>query len=71
MARVACDAAICIILYMIIPNGLQMQVFHVCWEKRQAAFLCPEGTLFNQLVQVCDWWYNVDCETSFAEGKKS
>ncbi|XP_050711024.1 uncharacterized protein LOC126995486 [Eriocheir sinensis] len=46
------------------------QVFHVCWGKRRAAFLCPEGTLFNQLVQVCDWWYNVDCDAASEDGKK-
>lgn len=52
-------------------NGTTMQVFHVCWGKRRAAFMCPEGTLFNQLVQVCDWWYNVDCDDTVASGKNS
>jgi len=28
------------------------------------AFLCPNGTLFNQQVFVCDWWFNVDCNAS-------
>nr|CAD7257182.1 unnamed protein product [Timema shepardi] len=28
------------------------------------SFLCPNGTLFNQAVRVCDWWFNVDCKTS-------
>jgi len=28
------------------------------------AFLCPNGTLFNQQVFVCDWWYNVDCNAA-------
>ncbi|XP_037784181.1 mucin-12-like [Penaeus monodon] len=37
------------------------QVFHVCWGRRRASFLCPIGTIFNQQVLVCDWWYNVDC----------
>lgn len=37
------------------------QVFHVCWGRRNASFLCPVGTLFNQRLLVCDWWYNVDC----------
>ncbi|XP_042877707.1 flocculation protein FLO11-like [Penaeus japonicus] len=40
------------------------QVFHVCWGRRKASFLCPVGTLFNQEVLVCDWWYNVDCAAS-------
>lgn len=25
------------------------------------SFLCPNGTLFNNVYLVCDWWYNVDC----------
>lgn len=28
------------------------------------SFLCPNGTLFNQAVFVCDWWMNVDCQNS-------
>lgn len=28
------------------------------------AFLCPNGTLFNQQVFVCDWHYHVDCKNS-------
>ena len=28
--------------------------------------LCPNGTIFNQEVFVCDWWFNFDC--SSAEG---
>merc|ERR1712106_677576 len=28
--------------------------------------LCPNGTIFNQGVFVCDWWFNFDC--SEAEG---
>ena len=28
------------------------------------SFLCPNGTLFNQRLFVCDWWFNVDCEGS-------
>ncbi len=23
------------------------------------AFLCPNGTMFNQQYFVCDWWYNL------------
>ena len=55
------------------------QVFHVCEEgRRQSSFLCPRGTIFNQVpfffqdftatsvqeFRVCDWWYNVKCENS-------
>lgn len=28
------------------------------------AFLCPNGTLFNQRSFVCDWYINVDCQGS-------
>ncbi|EDW30152.1 GL22475 [Drosophila persimilis] len=27
-------------------------------------FLCPNGTVFNQAVRVCDWWSNVNCASS-------
>lgn len=30
------------------------------------SFLCPNGTLFQQQIFNCDWWYNVDCDA--AEG---
>nr|XP_027210955.1 uncharacterized protein LOC113804291 [Penaeus vannamei] len=41
------------------------QVFHICqFDGRQDAFLCPNGTLFNQQYFVCDWWFNVDCAAS-------
>lgn len=43
------------------------QVFRVCTVGSTygfQSFLCPNGTLFNQAVLVCDWWMNVDCESS-------
>jgi len=40
------------------------QVFHICHDKYKSSFLCPNGTLFQQKVFVCDWWFNVDCSTS-------
>nr|XP_045611035.1 flocculation protein FLO11-like [Procambarus clarkii] len=41
------------------------QVFHVCHaDGRMDSFLCPNGTIFQQQQLVCDWWYNVDCQTS-------
>jgi len=27
-------------------------------------FLCPNGTIFNQELFNCDWWFNVDCAAS-------
>ena len=45
------------------------QVFHVCNNlaertsvSRFYSFLCPNGTVFNQLYYICDWWFNVDCQ---------
>ncbi|KAF8776911.1 uncharacterized protein LOC129975919 [Argiope bruennichi] len=41
------------------------QVFHNCDTERQKhSFLCPNGTVFNQELFICDWWYNVKCEDS-------
>ena len=30
-------------------------------EGEATAFLCPNGTIFNQQYFICDWWFNVDC----------
>lgn len=41
------------------------QVFRVCTVGSTygfQSFLCPNGTLFNQDVFVCDWWMNVKCQ---------
>ncbi|KAK7062962.1 hypothetical protein SK128_018353 [Halocaridina rubra] len=38
------------------------QVWHMCEaDGRQHSFLCPNGTIFNQELLTCDWWYNVHC----------
>lgn len=51
------------------PNSLIMiifilpQVFHICQQGgRRDSFLCPNGTMFNQQLFVCDWWHNVQCD---------
>ena len=31
------------------------------------SYLCPNGTLFDQSILQCNYWYNVDCETSFSD----
>uniref|UniRef100_T1KU67 Chitin-binding type-2 domain-containing protein n=1 Tax=Tetranychus urticae TaxID=32264 RepID=T1KU67_TETUR len=39
------------------------QVFHICQsDGRQDDFICPIGTVFNQMLFVCDWWNNFRCE---------
>lgn len=46
------------------------QAYHVCLLDPLAgsmyptSFLCPNGTLFQQQIFNCDWWYNVDCASS-------
>ena len=38
------------------------KVFHVCHASHaRDSFLCPNGTIFNQEIRVCDWWNHVDC----------
>lgn len=41
-------------------------MYRVCNDGRDgpagAAFLCPNGTIFNQEHFLCDHWYNVDCK---------
>jgi len=44
------------------------QAYHVCLSDPldqdtlyPVSFLCPNGTIFNQQIFVCDWWFNVDC----------
>ena len=39
-----------------------VQAFYMCQPNGEStAFLCPNGTMFNQQYFVCDWWYNLDC----------
>ncbi|XP_043267866.1 uncharacterized protein [Venturia canescens] len=38
------------------------QIFYVCYgSKTGIPMVCPNGTLFSEPLQVCDWWYNVAC----------
>ena len=40
------------------------QVWHLCSNNRKYSFLCPSGTIFNSKVRICDWRYNVKCESN-------
>ncbi|XP_008467614.1 uncharacterized protein LOC103505084, partial [Diaphorina citri] len=41
------------------------QVWHYCdLNGGQASFLCPNGTIFNQVALTCDWWFNVQCNST-------
>ena len=33
------------------------QVWHQCFADQSWSFLCPNGTIFNQELFNCDWWY--------------
>lgn len=39
------------------------QAYHRCDNNGgKYSFFCTEGTLFSQLLLVCDHWYNVNCK---------
>ncbi|XP_054709513.1 uncharacterized protein LOC129219215 [Uloborus diversus] len=40
------------------------QVYHVCHDGRKDSFLCGKGTIFNQQILACDYWYSTECETA-------
>lgn len=40
------------------------QAYHVCYNGRKDSFLCGVGTVFNQRILHCDYWYSVDCGKS-------
>ena len=43
----------------------QCQAWHVCLDlDRQWSFLCPNGTIFNQEIFTCVWWFDFDCNTA-------
>lgn len=33
----------------------------MCWPHRRESFLCPLGTIFNQALLACDYWYSSNC----------
>lgn len=50
---------------------MECQAYHVCLQDPistevlfPVSFLCPNGTIFNQQIFTCDWWFNVDCSAS-------
>lgn len=43
------------------------QMWHYCQpDGRHDRFLCPNGTVFDQLTRVCNWWFNVHCDESLS-----
>ncbi len=40
-------------------------MWHYCdFAGHSSSFLCPNGTLFSQLLLTCDWWWKVNCVDS-------
>jgi len=44
--------------------GAECQAWHFCLDDRSWTFLCPNGTIFNQELFTCVWWFNFDCSTA-------
>ena len=52
-------------IQLIIIVNFIFQIFHMCDEDgRRIPYMCANETSFNQKFRVCDWNYNVDCESS-------
>ncbi|KAG7167165.1 U-scoloptoxin(01)-Er1a-like 9, partial [Homarus americanus] len=45
-------------------EGSSCQVWHYCkTDGLKESFLCPNGTIYNQANRVCEWWFNVSCDS--------
>ncbi|KAF2364209.1 Chitin binding domain [Trinorchestia longiramus] len=44
------------------------QAYHLCHGGARTSFLCPVGTIFNQVTGVCQWWFQVQCRQPFSAG---
>lgn len=43
-------------------NNCLFKVYHMCDELgRQFSYSCPNTTLFQQRMLICDHWYMVNC----------
>jgi len=47
-------------LYADVEAGCQ--AWHTCLDTRSWTHLCPNGTVFNQGIFSCVWWFEFDCE---------
>lgn len=34
-------------------------------------FMCPNGTLYSELTQNCDYWFKIDCKFHAKQNKKN
>ncbi|XP_076357777.1 uncharacterized protein LOC143250723 [Tachypleus tridentatus] len=44
-----------------VDTDSRCQMYHICQDDRMSSFLCPNGTVFDQRYQVCNWWFSVKC----------
>ncbi|XP_013773628.1 uncharacterized protein LOC106458648 [Limulus polyphemus] len=44
-----------------VDTDARCQMYHICQDDRMNSFLCPNGTVFDQRHQVCNWWFSVKC----------
>ncbi|CAM1292084.1 Uncharacterised protein g312 [Pycnogonum litorale] len=48
-------------LYADVETGCA--IYHSCDESmRRSSHICGKGTLFNQKILTCDFWWNANCE---------
>ncbi|XP_034234061.1 vegetative cell wall protein gp1-like [Thrips palmi] len=40
------------------------QVYHMCLDRQQFSYQCPNTTRFQQRMMICDHWYQVDCPSA-------
>lgn len=46
-----------------VDNDIFCRVFHYCQDEHHIlSFICPTCTLFHEEKQLCDFWYNVECQ---------
>lgn len=48
------------------------QVYHHCGSGGyHQRFMCPNGTLYSELTQNCDFWFNIDCRFHARQNQKN
>ena len=50
-------------MYANVKSGCQ--TYFICHSGRKDDFTCPEGTLFDEDLMTCDFWYRVNCISKF------
>ena len=61
-----CNVSLFLCLGYYADPEMGCQAYHVCLldplggSMYPTSFLCPNGTLFQQQIFNCDWWYDID-----------